>query len=72
MDTHFTTIKKKAAIVIDDQLIVFSKPSIFSRPTVILKKGRLCKITKCKKDWCKIKVDKYKGWVKQNALWGRL
>tara|TARA_B110000503_G_scaffold143416_1_gene244731 strand:+ start:59 stop:214 length:156 start_codon:yes stop_codon:yes gene_type:complete len=20
----------------------------------------------------KIKVDKYKGWVKQNALWGRL
>ncbi len=64
--------KKKAAIVIDDQLIVFSKPSIYSRPTVILKKGRLCKITKCKKDWCKIKVDKYKGWVKQNALWGRL
>ena len=64
--------KKKAAIVIDDQLIVFSKPSVYSTPTVILKKGRLCKITKCKKDWCKIKVDKYKGWVKQNALWGRL
>tara|TARA_B100000767_G_C19737357_1_gene524515 strand:- start:49 stop:498 length:450 start_codon:yes stop_codon:yes gene_type:complete len=64
--------KKKAAIVSDDDLIVFSKPSVYSTPTAILKKGRLCNIIKCKEGWCKVKVDKYKGWVKQNALWGRL
>ena len=29
-------------------------------------------IIKCQNQWCKIKVDKYKGWVKQNALWGKL
>ncbi len=23
-------------------------------------------------EWCKIKVDKYKGWVKKDSLWGRL
>ena len=64
--------KKKAAIVIDDRLIVFNKPSIYSTPTVILKKGRLCKIIKCKEGWCKIKVDKYKGWIKKVSLWGLL
>ena len=64
--------KKKAAIVIEDKLIVFNNPTIYSRPKVILNKGRLCLITKCKTQWCKIKVDKYRGWVKKESLWGRL
>jgi SH3-like domain-containing protein len=62
--------KKKAAIVIVDELIVFNKPTVFSTPNVILSKGRLCKIIKCKENWCKIKVDKYKGWIKKDSLWG--
>ena len=64
--------KKKAAIVIDNDIIVFSKPSVFSTPLVILRKGRLCKIVKCKQEWCRIKVDKYKGWIKKDGLWGLL
>ena len=64
--------KKKAAIVIEDKLIVFNNPTIYSKPKVILNKGRLCLITKCKNQWCKIKVDKYRGWVKKESLWGRL
>ena len=64
--------KKKAAITIDDDLIVFNKPSIYSRPIVVLKKGRLCKIQKCKDNWCKIKIENIKGWIKKNSLWGLL
>ena len=64
--------KKKAAIVIDDKLIVFNNPTIYSKPRAVLNKGRLCLITKCQTEWCKIKVDKYKGWVKKDSLWGRL
>ena len=64
--------KKKAAIVIDDKLIMFNSPTIYSKPKVVLNKGRLCLITKCQNEWCKIKVDKYKGWVKKDSLWGRL
>ena len=63
--------KKKAAIVIDDKLIMFNSPTIYSKPKVVLNKGRLCLITKCQNEWCKIKVDKYKGWVKKDSLWGR-
>ena len=64
--------KKKAAITIDDDVLVFNKPSIYSTPKVILKKGRLCKIRKCKNEWCYINVDKFKGWVKKHSLWGLL
>ena len=64
--------KKKAALTIDDDVLVFNKPTIYSTPKVILKKGRLCKIKKCKDEWCNITVDNFKGWVKKDSLWGLL
>ncbi len=64
--------KKKAAIVIDEQLIMFKNPTIYSKPIAVLKKGRLAKIIKCKENWCKAKSDKYKGWIKKDSLWGLL
>ncbi len=64
--------KKKAAITIYDDQLIFNKPSIYSKPYAILKKGRLCRVYKCKEEWCKISVDKYKGWVKKDILWGLL
>ena len=64
--------KKKAAIVIDDELIMFKNPTIYSKPIAIFKKGRLAKIIKCKDEWCKAKSENYKGWLKKSSLWGRL
>tara|TARA_Y100000766_G_scaffold152216_1_gene130793 strand:- start:561 stop:1001 length:441 start_codon:yes stop_codon:yes gene_type:complete len=64
--------KKKAAIVIKDKLLVFKNPTIYSRPIIILKKGRLTKVIKCNDGWCKVKSEKYKGWLKKDGLWGRL
>ena len=64
--------KKKSAINIDNNLIMFKKPTIYSRPLARLQKGKLCKIKKCKDEWCKIKIENYVGWVKKESLWGRL
>ena len=64
--------KRKAGITVDDNLLVFKNPTLYSKPLVILKKGRLCLIKKCKDMWCKISVDKYTGWIKKDSLWGRL
>ena len=64
--------KKKAAITLDDKVIIFKNSTIFSEPLAVLEKGRLCLIAKCKDDWCKIKVDKYSGWVKKQSLWGNI
>ena len=64
--------KKKAAIVIDDDLILFSNSTIYSNPVALIKKGRLVKIQKCKENWCKIKTGEFKGWIKKESLWGLL
>ncbi len=64
--------KKKAAITIEENLLIFSRPSIYSKPAAVLKKGKLCKIQKCKDKWCKIKIKNFKGWVKKEGLWGLL
>ena len=64
--------KKKAAIVIDERSIMFKKPTVYSKPIAVLKKGRLTKIIKCKDIWCKAKSDKFKGWLKKDSLWGLL
>jgi SH3-like domain-containing protein len=62
--------KKKAALTYVDQVTIFKKSTIFSTPLAVLEKGRLCLISKCSDEWCKIKTDNYSGWVKKKSLWG--
>ncbi len=62
--------KKKAAIVIDDDLIMFKNATIYSSPVAILEVGRLVMIHKCKGSWCKVKSGEFKGWIKSKNLWG--
>ena len=64
--------KKKAALTVKDDLLMLQKPNIYSKPLAIIEKGRLCLIIKCKNDWCKIKVNKFSGWIKKKDLWGKL
>ena len=62
--------KRKAAIIIEDEQVLFHKPTVYSKPIAIFKKGRLAKIIKCKENWCKAQSSKYKGWLKTDGLWG--
>ena len=64
--------KKKAALNNEDDSIIFKKPSKYSKPLAIAKKGRLLLIKKCKNNWCKIKTGIYKGWIEKEKLKGRL
>jgi SH3-like domain-containing protein len=64
--------KKKAAIVINDKLIMFSSSTVYSNPIAMLNKGRLLKIKKCNKNWCKTVSSNFTGWVKKEGLWGLL
>ena len=64
--------KKKAAITIINNEIMFKRATIYSNPIAILEEGRLVKITKCKESWCKVETSNYKGWIKKNSLWGLL
>ena len=64
--------KKKAALSIFNKSIIFQKPSIYSKPLVMLEMGRLCFVKRCKNNWCKIKTGEYSGWIEKQNLEGRL
>ena len=64
--------KKKSAINIKKNSIIFKKPTIFSKPVAKVETGRLILIKKCKIKWCKITSEKYNGWIEKNYLWGKI
>jgi len=63
--------KKKSAINVKNNSILYKKPTIYSKPIAKLEKGRLVLIAKCKVKWCKINTGGYNGWIFKNALWGK-
>ena len=64
--------KKKSAINLAKDTIVYKKPTIYSKPIVKLEIGRLVLIKKCKLEWCKITSGGFRGWIVKNNLWGKL
>ena len=64
--------KKKSAINIKKNSILYKKSTIYSKPIAKLEIGRLVLIKKCKIEWCKISSGNYVGWVFKNTLWGKI
>jgi len=64
--------KKKSAINIKNNSIMYKKPTIYSKPIAKLEIGRLVLVKKCKIKWCKITSDKYDGWIFKKVLWGKI
>ena len=64
--------KKKSAINIKNNSLMFYKPTIYSRPIAKLELGRLVLIKKCKNEWCKINTGGFNGWINKKYLWGNI
>ena len=64
--------KKKSAINIKNNSVLYKKPTIFSKPIAKLETGRLMLIKKCKLKWCKISSGNFSGWIYKNSLWGKI
>ena len=68
---HSSQLKPINSIIPLQDKFLFKKPSIFSEPLAKIKKGRVLIILKCKDNWCKIKSNEVKGWVKNDKVWGK-
>ncbi len=64
--------KKKSAINIKNNSILYKKSTIFSKPIAKLETGRLILVKKCKINWCKVVTGEYKGWILKKFLWGKI
>ena len=69
---HQSQLKANNSIINLKDKILFKKPSDFSRPIAKIIKGRVLIVQKCEGDWCKIKTEKYKGWIKTDSIWGSI
>ena len=67
---HVSQLKKANSIIPKKDKILFSKPTNFSRPLAKIEKGRVLLVQSCNVDWCKIKTESLKGWVKIGNVWG--
>ena len=67
---HWSQLKKVNSIIPLENKILFRKPSIFSEPLAKIKKGRVLVLDKCDGIWCKVKSEKFRGWIKTNNIWG--
>ena len=67
---HRSQLKPINSFIPLQDRILFKRPSNYSKPLAKIKKGRVLVIQKCINKWCKIKSDKFKGWVKMNNDWG--
>ena len=64
--------KKRSAINIIKNSVIYKKYSIYSKPIAKLEIGRLVLIDKCKIKWCKVNSGNYRGWILKDRLWGKI
>ena len=69
---HISQLKKINSVIPLKDKVLFQKPTNFSKPIAKIKKGRVLLIQKCTDDWCKVKSENYKGWIKNEQLWGQM
>ena len=56
---HISQLSKKKSVIALKDLILYNRPTIFSKPLVNIETGRLILVSKCKDNWCKGKYGKY-------------
>ena len=64
--------RRRSGININNNSIIYKKPTIYSKPIAKLEVGRLVSIKKCKTKWCKIATGGYSGWIFKDSLWGKI
>ena len=69
---HISQLKDVSSVIPRSDVVLFKKPSNFSEPLVNIKRGRVLVIIKCSENWCKVKTDKYDGWINSKNLWGKI
>jgi len=69
---HTSQLSKIKSFILLEDKILFSKPTKYSKPILKISKGRLLLVKKCKAKWCKVKTEKYIGWLKANNVWGSI
>ena len=67
---HRSQLKPSNSLIPLKNKILFSKPSIFSRPLAKIQKGKVLIYQKFDNNWYKVETKNFSGWIKKNNIWG--
>ena len=67
---HISQLSKiKTTVTTKNYQVVYSSPSIYSKPKVKLEIYQVLILKNCNELWCEVKNSKIKGWIKKEHLW---
>lgn len=63
---------KRTGLIIARRQTLLKGPDNVHPAAVIAEAGVVGKILTCKKNWCRLDINGFKGWLKQGSFWGTL
>ena len=69
---HISQLKQSKSFITVSHKIIFKKPTKFSKPLAKLDTGRLLLVKKCERSWCYVETGVFKGWIKDESVWGKI
>jgi len=62
--------RKRSLLTTKDGIVLYKKSTIYSEPIIKIGKLEAVVIKKCIPNWCLVEIQKYKGWIQTEHVWG--
>ena len=62
--------RQRTVVVTGGTRVLRADPSEGAKPVARLETGVVAKLEKCERAWCRLSVQTYTGWLKQQDVWG--
>ncbi|MFC7048098.1 SH3 domain-containing protein [Emcibacter nanhaiensis] len=63
---------RRTVLILDQNLALYEKPDRESDVTVVAEGGVIGELLECESGWCRLDIQGFKGWTRQDSLWGTL
>ncbi|WP_417316609.1 SH3 domain-containing protein [Emcibacter sp.] len=63
---------RRTALVLDQNLALYEKANRDSDVSVVAEGGVIGELLECRKDWCRLDIQGFRGWAHRKSIWGTL
>jgi len=68
---HYSLLSGVRTVLIEaETLNLMSRPDADASVVAIVERGVVARLAECEPDWCRLRVEGYKGWARKSAMWG--
>lgn len=68
---HYSLLSGARTVIIEENMLpLLMKPDPNAPTNAKVEHGVVARLDQCVQGWCRIRADRYRGWVPRTALWG--